>query len=111
MHELSIAEELLRIIDAEARKAEIRKVYRIDLRIGEFSGVVPDSLEFAFEVLSRGRVTEGARIVIEQVSPSFFCAECGRPMKSDETSCCECGCERIRMVGGDELEVVSFEGD
>ena len=51
MHELSIAEELLEIITARASQEGIRKVEKINLRIGEFSGIMPDSLEFAFEML------------------------------------------------------------
>jgi hydrogenase nickel incorporation protein HypA/HybF len=66
MHELSIAEELLNIITEKARQVGIRKISRIDLRIGEFSGVLPDALVFAFEMLSRDTMSQGARIEIEE---------------------------------------------
>jgi hydrogenase nickel incorporation protein HypA/HybF len=80
MHELSIAEELLNIITEKAQRAGIRKIVRIDLRIGEFSGVLPDALVFAFEMLSRDTMSEGARVEIEESE-------------------------------GNELQVLSFEGD
>jgi hydrogenase nickel incorporation protein HypA/HybF len=66
MHELSIAEELLNIITKKAQQVGIRKISRIDLRIGEFSGVLPDALVFAFEMLSRDTMSQGARIEIEE---------------------------------------------
>jgi hydrogenase nickel incorporation protein HypA/HybF len=70
MHELSIAEELLNIITEKARQAGIGKISRINLRIGEFSGVLPDALVFAFEMLSRDTISQGARIEIEETEGS-----------------------------------------
>jgi len=80
MHELSIAEELLQIITNKASQVGISKIEQINLKIGEFSGILPDALIFAFELLSKDTMMEGARIEIEH-SP------------------------------GNELQVLSFEGD
>jgi hydrogenase nickel incorporation protein HypA/HybF len=80
MHELSIAEELLSIITEKAAQVGIHKISRIDLKIGEFSGILPDALVFAFEMLSKETMSEGARIEIEESE-------------------------------GNELQVLSFEGD
>ncbi|MCK4923484.1 MAG: hydrogenase maturation nickel metallochaperone HypA [Spirochaetes bacterium] len=80
MHELSIAEELLQIITNKALQVGIHKIEQINLKIGEFSGVLPDALVFAFEMLSKDTMTEGVRIEIER-------------------------------SGGNELQVLSFEGD
>ena len=65
MHELSIAGELLEIIYRYAEDAGVSKVSSVNLRIGELSGIYPDSLEFAFEVLSEGKITENADLKIE----------------------------------------------
>jgi hydrogenase nickel incorporation protein HypA/HybF len=66
MHELSIAEELQKIIIEKASEAGIHTIERISLRIGEYSGILPDALIFAFEMISRDTITEHARIDIEQ---------------------------------------------
>jgi hydrogenase nickel incorporation protein HypA/HybF len=68
MHELSIAEELLQIIAKEAAQAGITRIQRIDLKIGEFAGILPDALVFAFEMLSKDTPSEDAKIVIEEAS-------------------------------------------
>ncbi|MGQ9615645.1 MAG: hydrogenase maturation nickel metallochaperone HypA/HybF [Spirochaetota bacterium] len=65
MHELSIAEALLDLIQKRAACEGIKKVYEINLKIGEFSGVFIDSLRFAFEMLSKDTITEGASLNIE----------------------------------------------
>jgi len=70
MHELSIAEELLRIITEKAKQVGIHKVQQINLKIGEFAGVLPDALIFAFDMLSKDTIFEGARIEIEESAGS-----------------------------------------
>ena len=111
MHELSIAEELLYIIEKRAGQEGIQKVDRINLRIGEHSGVFPDSLEFAFEVLSKDKITEGAHIYIEMVEAKFRCMNCGTFTGTGAEKCPSCGSSDLTFSGGDELEITSFEGD
>ena len=110
MHELSIAEELLRIIEKRASEEGIGSVEKIELRIGEYSGILPDSLQFAFEVLSKGKLTEGASVEVEMISPKFLCGKCGEEVISYETNCPKCGSEDLTLRRGDELEIISFEG-
>ncbi len=111
MHELSIAQELLDIIFVNAEEAGIRSVSEVNLRIGEYAGIFPDSLQFAFEVLSQDKMTEGASLNIEHVAPRFVCQKCQTELKRGEERCNRCGSSDIRMIGGDELELVSFEGE
>ena len=111
MHELSIAEELLDIIHKYAEDAGISKISCINLRIGEFSGIFPDSLEFAFEVLSEGKITENADLKIEKVSAKYVCRNCGFSTCEYSECCKNCGLEEMSIEGGAELEIVSFEGE
>ena len=111
MHELSIAEELLHIIEKRADEEGIQKVGRINLRIGELSGVFPDSLEFAFEVLSKGKITEGAYIDIEMITTKFRCVNCGDYTFAGVEKCPACNSSDLNFSGGDELEIISFEGN
>ena len=111
MHELSIAEELLSIIKDSAEKAGIKKVAAVNLRIGEFSSILPESLEFAFQILSQGTITDGARINIDHAPAGLLCGRCGARVGREESSCSRCGSDEMRLVGGDQLEILSFEGD
>ena len=111
MHELSIAGELLGIIFENAEKAGIKKVSEVNLRIGEFSGILPDALQFAFEVLSQEKMTEGAQLNIKKVSPRFTCQGCGRRVRRGLEVCPRCGSNEITAEGGHELQIISFVGD
>ena len=57
MHELGLAEG---IITVAIDMAGERPVKRIAVRIGEEQRIVPDSLEFGFQLLSEGTLCEGA---------------------------------------------------
>ena len=111
MHELSIAEELLSIIRDSAEKAGIRRVAAVNLRIGELSSILPESLEFAFQILSQGTITDGARVNIDHARAAFLCGRCGAKVGRDDCRCARCGSDELRVVGGDQLEILSFEGD
>ena len=57
MHELSIAEDIINVVNQEAAKAGAIKVDVVRLRVGALSGVVPDALRFSFaRSHGRGRV-------------------------------------------------------
>ena len=59
MHELGLAEGIMTVaIDM----AGDRTVTRIAVRIGEEQRIVPDSLEFGFQLLAEGTVCEGATL-------------------------------------------------
>ena len=58
MHELSIMQSALSQALEQARHAGAGKVHEIRLRIGVLSGVVPEALQFAFEVLAEGTPPE-----------------------------------------------------
>jgi hydrogenase nickel incorporation protein HypA/HybF len=108
MHELSIADAVVAIA---SRHAEGRKVTRVDLRVGHLRQVVPDSLLFAFELVSAGTELEGAELVIEEVPAQVSCNACGAEMEltAFPAHCTECGALDVEVSGGDELLVDALE--
>ena len=58
MHEISIMQSTLELAEEQAREAGGNGIARIRLRIGLMSGVVPEALEFAFDVLKKGTMAE-----------------------------------------------------
>jgi hydrogenase nickel incorporation protein HypA/HybF len=111
MHEFSIATSLLEIISQESLSYRGARVKAVKLKIGTLSGVVPEALEFAFQVLSEGTVAEGARLVIERVVLGIACNACGRSsMPVDPFIICpHCGSGDVEIKAGRELEIESME--
>ena len=108
MHELSIAQSVVTIAE---RSAGGRRVAVVRLRVGHLRQVVPDALEFAFELVAQGTVVEGAALEIEPVPATGVCRACGARSELREFpfSCSRCGGLEIEITAGEELEVEELE--
>jgi len=59
MHELALMEEVRRIALAAAAAQGARRIHAVKLSVGRLSGVDPDALAFAFEVVMAGGLSAG----------------------------------------------------
>jgi hydrogenase nickel incorporation protein HypA/HybF len=76
MHEISIAESIVQIAEAKAREQNARSIQVIKLRLGTFTTIVPDALQFAFEICRQGTLSRDARLDIEIVPMVVRCVVC-----------------------------------
>lgn len=113
MHELAIAQSLLDIITEEGRKHGITRVTTIRLQVGAMASVVPDSLTFCFELVSKESIAEGAAIEIETTPLIARCPECNFEfeVKNQVYRCPKCGNRVSNLVSGRELSIVNIEGE
>lgn len=110
MHEISLMEETLTIILETAQKENAAKIHRLNMRIGEVSGVVPEALQFAFDVTTQGTIAADAQLNIELVPTLCHCTECNRKFAPiDIIYQCECGSLNNKIIQGKEIEIVSLE--
>ena len=111
MHEMSLTESVIGIVEEEARRHKIARVRVVVLEIGALACVEPDAMRFCFDVVSRGTPAEGARLDIVLVPGSAWCFDCERPVALTERFCpCpDCGGARLHMTGGDALRVREME--
>jgi hydrogenase nickel incorporation protein HypA/HybF len=108
MHELSVSSA---IVDTVVRHADGRRVTAVRVRLGRLRQVVPSSLAFYFELVSRETVCEGARLEQEVVPAALHCDGCERGWEIDmpDFRCPTCGSGAVTVVSGEELEVASIE--
>lgn len=107
MHELAIAESIVDAISARTNGAAVREVL---LDVGRLCGVLPDALRFSFDVATEGTTLAGARLDIREPAGRAHCATCGQDFALDELILlCPCGSADVRVLGGDELRIVSVE--
>jgi hydrogenase nickel incorporation protein HypA/HybF len=112
MHEVGIMESALALVAEQARERRASRVERVVLRIGTLSGVEMEALRFAFDVVSRGTVAEGATLEVEAVSAASYCPACRREFEIAAGFifvCPSCGelCGEVRR--GRELELSRIE--
>ena len=108
MHELSIAESMVRVASRHARG---RTVTKVTVRTGHLRQVVPSALEFAFELVAVGTELEGAELEIENVPAAGVCRDCGVESELDgfPLRCTSCGGLNLELIRGEELLVDSLE--
>ena len=113
MHELAIAQSLLEIIVDESKRHGLERINKVKLQIGKFAAVVPESLTFCFELVSRDTVASGALIEIETVGITARCEKCNFSFDVHDQvfRCPRCGEAALELLSGRELTVTSIEGE
>jgi hydrogenase nickel incorporation protein HypA/HybF len=108
MHELSLADSVVRIV---CRHAAGRPVARVELKVGHLRQVVPSALSFAFELVAEGTEADGAELAMEEVPAAGRCRRChteselpGFPLR-----CAACGSLDLELLRGEELLVDAIE--
>ena len=108
MHELSIAESVVRIA---SRQANGRRVTKVRMRVGHLRQVVPSALAFSFELVAEGTPVEGAELEVEEVPAVGVCSGCALESRLDSFPllCRMCGGFDLEILRGEELLVESLE--
>jgi hydrogenase nickel incorporation protein HypA/HybF len=110
VHELAIAEA---VVDIVCRHAGERRVTRVELQVGHLRQVVPEALAFAFDLVVRGTLAEGAELVIEHVQAVGRCRDCAAEsvLEAFPLQCESCRSLDIELLRGEELLVDCLETD
>jgi hydrogenase nickel incorporation protein HypA/HybF len=111
MHEYSLAQSIMQIVIAEAEKVSARKVTKVTLTLGELAGVLPDSLSFCFDLVTKGTIAVGALLEIEKVPLKGYCPHCEKAffIMNHQYLCDQCGNGSIELISGQELQVSHLE--
>ncbi len=115
MHEASIVANVFLIVRGKMDKLYGRRypVKNIRVVVGQMSTVVPEALDFAFELVGAGTEFQDVKREIEIVPLRIHCNDCGTDMVIDEPFlfCRSCDSFNIDIISGKELYVDSFEID
>jgi hydrogenase nickel incorporation protein HypA/HybF len=113
MHELAVAESLLKIVVEEGEKHGLSRVTQVHLRIGELSTVVPEALRFSFDIISQGTLAEGAKLAAEMIPVIARCNTCEIDFEAKDFVflCPQCQSMTVDLVSGRELEVSDLQGE
>ena len=111
MHELALTEGIINIVNSQQEQDGFSKVLEIRLRVGEYSGIVPECIREFFPIAAKGTAAEEAALVIEPVEAAFRCLDCGYEGKIDRSrACCpDCGSLTVRLTAGREFYVESLK--
>jgi hydrogenase nickel incorporation protein HypA/HybF len=115
MHEIGVLRNIQKVVEKHAETNNVKKVTSITVGAGELSGLVEELLQHAFGYLSRGTITEGAKLIVEIDPVVMDCEKCRKDFKLpeakiDEAACPKCGTtESLKLVYGKEIYVKHME--
>lgn len=110
MHELSLADEIVRMVEASAVREHFKSVATMRLEAGALAGVEVSALRFALDAIVPGTCLEGAQIYIDQPLGRAWCARCVAEVEiaSRADPCPLCDGYPVQVTGGNELRVLDL---
>jgi hydrogenase nickel incorporation protein HypA/HybF len=111
MHEQSIVESLLALALENAAKAKASKILRIDVVIGELSGVVEEAMDFYFSFLRKDTIAAQASLAFKRLPARLHCRRCNLDFVAENLDfrCPDCKEQQVEIIGGRELYIESLE--
>ena len=77
MHELAVTKGLLKICLEEGEKHKIKKIRKINIKVGELTDLVPACIEYYFNIVSKDTIAENTKINVEKIPVEIKCNKCG----------------------------------
>jgi len=109
VHEYAIVQSLLDRVDDEARRRGATRVHRLEVLLGELSGVDGRLLATAFETFREKTLCEGAELHITSVGAAWRCPRCGQaPERGALLRCTACNLP-AQLAAGDEIVLSRIE--
>lgn len=113
MHEMSLAEGVLQLIEDAAREQNFNRVKTVFLEIGRLSSVEPEAMRFCFDAVTRNSIAAGAALQIIDKMGQGWCMHCAVTVEIQERfgACPTCGSFQVQPTGGMEMRLVELEVD
>lgn len=111
MHEMALCEGIRSVLEDQARTHNVTRIKTVRVEIGRFAGVEKPALEFAFDVVMRGSVAQGAQLVMIDLPGRAMCYDCMEDVEINERldPCPKCGGGKLMPMGGDEMRIKDLE--
>ncbi len=116
MHEFSAATSLVETILDHAQKAGAEKVLEVHLVIGKLTLLQVEQLSFCYEIITKGTIMQGSKLVVTEADVKVKCAQCGyigaAKFEDDmlyhlfvpTLQCPSCG-SQVQILGGHECVI------
>lgn len=111
MHEMSIAQNIVRLAGKAAQEAGASRISQIEIQIGELAGVMIEALEFSLSVAVRGTLAEHAQLNVDITPGKAVCVDCGATFQTSRrwNICPVCESVRHTILSGEELKIKTIQ--
>ncbi|MBI2428822.1 MAG: hydrogenase maturation nickel metallochaperone HypA [Ignavibacteriales bacterium] len=111
MHEMSLAQDIVASVREHVGTERLRSVTKVRIEIGAASGVVSESLQFAFDAIIQNSSLSAATMESTIIPFVVHCYHCGKDSQNDGgyMLCSECDSSDVAIVSGAELILKQIE--
>jgi len=111
MHEMSLCEGILRVIEEQAESQNYHKVKTVWLEIGALAGVEVEALRFGFDVVMKDSIARDAKLEVIHVPGQAWCMQCMKNIEIAQRfdACPDCGSHQLQVNGGEALQIKELE--
>jgi len=113
MHELPVAQSILKIALQHAEKANAKRIVDLNIVMGELSSIVDDSIQFYWDIIAEDTIAEGATLHFRRVPAELQCITCLEKYRptDKELICPKCGGVGAKIITGEEFSLESIDVD
>jgi len=111
MHEVSLMENVIAMVEERWRADPFSSLRVIRLQLGALGPADPDCLRFCFDAVARGTVAEGAALDIVIIAAQARCPACKRITALEDRldPCPLCDNPERHIIIGNELRLAELE--
>jgi hydrogenase nickel incorporation protein HypA/HybF len=111
LHEMSVCENVIRILNREAERHQFTRVKTVRIEMGARSCVAPEAMDFCFRAMTKGTLADGARLELLREPLVAWCMNCGDVVSIKERydGCPQCASYELQISGSDTLRVKTLE--
>ena len=111
MHEMSLAEGVLQIVEDAAKTQNFHRVKTVWLEIGQLAGVEVEAMRFCFDAVVRDSIAQDAKLEIIETPGQAWCLHCAEVVQVQALfdACPKCGSHQIQVTGGNEKRVKELD--
>jgi len=111
MHEMSLAENIIQLIEDAALEQQFTQVITVWLEIGQLACIEKESLRFYFDVVTQDSIARQAKLEIIETAGQALCNQCKQDIliAAYHEACPHCGSYALQVTQGDEMRIKELE--
>lgn len=111
MHEMSLAEGIIQLLEDQSKAQNFSRVKQVWLEIGQLASVDADALLFSLEIVCRDTLADGAAFHLLTPPGQGWCLQCSQTVELPTLyqGCPLCGSYQMQVTGGDSMRVTELQ--
>jgi hydrogenase nickel incorporation protein HypA/HybF len=77
MHEYVLADKVLQSALQYMKERGLSSITEVDVDVGDLLGLKGDTLNMAYQILSKGTIAEGSKLRVHRIKGAVVCSGCG----------------------------------